>query len=138
MAAELLNRVRIGIVIPAIATGFGHTNVEPHRRVETGLLRQHQVSEFIAEVLSVFRRLEIALIAAPIRNRVDHAMDQLAYAGLPFRGANLAVKILTNYNVCSSLRPIFGNLDIALFEDDGTLIVADAGGAHFPAHTFIR
>jgi hypothetical protein len=48
--------------------------------------------------------------------------------------AHLPAEVLRDDDVGGLLRPELGNLDVALFEDDLALLVADDGGADFPLH----
>ena len=129
---DLFDLVGGFVVIPAVAARFLDAHVEPHRRVEARLLRQHQVRQLVAEAGGVLGRAEVALLGAPIGDGVDHAADQLAHAGLALRRADLPVKILADDDVGGGLRPVRRDLDVALLEDDRALVVADGGGAQLP------
>ena len=75
---QLADRVRRLVVIPAIAAVlFFHAHVEPDRRIEAGLLVQHQVRQFVTEVLGIVERGEIAVVDAPLRDRVHDAVNEL-------------------------------------------------------------
>ncbi len=94
--------------------------------------------ELVAEVFGVFGGAEVVLFSAPIGNGVDDAADQLAHAGFALRRADLAVKIFADDDVGGGLGPIRGDLDVALLEDDGSLIVANGGGAQLPGDFVVR
>ena len=51
---ELLSYLLGFVEIKAVAARFRHAHVEPHRRIEARLLRQHQVRQLEAEILPVF------------------------------------------------------------------------------------
>ena len=93
--------------------------------------------QLVAEIGGVFRRPEVALLGAPIRDGVDHAADQLPHAGFALRRADLAVEILADNDVGRGLRPVRWDLDVALLEDHRAFIVADGGGAQLPLHFVI-
>src|SRR6185437_227558 len=117
---------------------FLHADVEPYRRVEARLLREHQVSEFAAEIFEVLRTGEVAVLFAPAGDGVHDALHQLRHAGLALRRPKLAVEVLAGDDVGRGLRPIDGNFDVALFEDDGAFIVADRGGTRLPLDFVVR
>src|SRR4030095_6230173 len=75
---------------------------------------------------------EILLRARPPGDRVDDAADQLPDAAFTFGGAELTAEILRDNDVRRLLRPGFGDLDIALLEDDMALFVADHRRADLP------
>src|ERR1041385_1946056 len=120
------------VVIPAVAARLLYAHVEPDRRIERRLLRQHHVRQLVAEVLGVFGRFEVALIPAPSGDGIHYAAHQLPHAGLAIGRAYLSVKIFADDNVGGGLRPVRRNLHVALFEDHRAFIVADGRGAELP------
>jgi hypothetical protein len=77
---------------------------------------------------------EIVLRARPSGDRVDHSADQLLDGVLALRRSQLPAEVLRDDDVGGLLRPELGNLDVALFEDDLALFVADDGRADLPLH----
>ena len=90
------------------------------------------MGQLVAEVLAVLIGREVAVLLAPIGDGIDHALDELGDAGFALRRAQFAVEILAGDDVGGGLRPIHGDFDVALLEDDGALVVADGGGAGLP------
>ncbi len=134
---ELGDAIGLLVVDPAVAARFLDPHIEPDRRVEAGLLGEHQVGEFGAEIFTVGIGLEIAVLLAPIGDSVHHALDQLGHAGLAVRRPELAVKVLAGDDIGGGLRPVHGHFDIALLEDDGALVVADGSGAGLPLNLIV-
>src|SRR5205823_1530458 len=127
-----------GIVeIEAVAAGFTDTDVEPDRRVETGLLGEHEMGELMAEVLTIFLALEVISGEAPICDGVDNAMDELGDARLAFRGTHPAMEIFAGHNVGRGLRPVSRDLHVMLFKNDSPFVVADSGGTHVPGELVV-
>jgi hypothetical protein len=129
---ELGDAVGLAVVNPAVAAGFAHADVEPDGRIEAGLLGDHEVGQFEAEVFGVGFGLEVAVLFAPTGDGIDHALDELGHAGFAFRGAHLAVKILAGDDIGGRLGPVHGNFDIALLEDNRAFIVSDGGSTGLP------
>ena len=115
-----------------------HADVEPDRRIEAGLLGEHQVRQLIAEVLAVLAGLEVAPVGAPIGDGVHHAMHQLADAALALRRTHLAVEILADDDVGGRLGPIGRHLHVILLEYDGAFVVGDRSGAQLPGDLVVR
>jgi hypothetical protein len=111
---------------------FFETAVEPDRAVEGGLLIHEDVLEVVAERLQILVAREVLVLAAPRRDRVDHAADQLLDAVLPLRRADLTAKIFRDDDVGGLLRPGLRNLDIALLEDQLSALVANQRRAKLP------
>src|SRR5579871_429631 len=64
-------------------------------------------------------------------------MHKFRYAALPFGRAQLAVKVFTRDNVGCRLRPFRRDLDVTLFEDHRTFVVANGGRAGLPLNVVI-
>src|SRR5205807_1407740 len=75
---------------------------------------------------------EVAALAAPSAQRLDHPVDQLADARLPVRRALLAAEVLLGDDVDRQLRPGARDLDVALLEDDLALLADDRRGPPLP------
>src|SRR5579872_2052263 len=101
--------------------------VEPHRRIEYGLLPNQDVGQFIMKTLGVFLTAEVASFHTPLRDGIGHAADDLPHAGLALRRTELAVKVLRSHNVGGRLRPVLGHFHVPLLENDFTLFVLDGG-----------
>ena len=134
---QLGDAVLAAIVDPAVAAPFLHAHVEPHRRVETRLLRQHQVRQVVAERFPVHLRLEIPVLLAPLGDGIHHPLHQLGGAGLPLRRPEFAVEVLAGDDVGGRLRPVHRNFHVALLEDHRTLVVSDQSRAGFPLHIVV-
>ena len=80
---------------------------------------------------------EVAVVQAPVGDGVDDAMDQFGDAAFALGRAQLAVEIFAGDDVGGGLRPVGGDFDVALLEDDRAFIVADGGGAGFPLHLVV-
>jgi hypothetical protein len=126
------------VVVPAVAARFGHADIEPDRRVEAGLLPEHQVGELVAESLRILDRLEIVALLAPVGQGVDHPVDQLGDAALAFGRTQLAVEVLAGHDVGSRLRPVGGDFHVTLLKKHLALVVADRGRAQFPLDLVVR
>ena len=131
-SGQLLDTVLDGFVEPAVAARFLHSHVEPDGRIEGRLLMQHQVGQFVAEVLAIRRRREVAVLHAPVGDGIDNAMHQFRHAALPLGRAQFAVEVLAGDDVGGGLRPVAGHFNIALLENHRAFVVADGGGAGFP------
>ena len=73
------------VVDPPVAARLFDAHVKPYRRIEAGLLREHQVGQFHAEILAVLGALEVAVLLAPVRDRIHHALHQLRHRRLAVR-----------------------------------------------------
>ncbi len=124
------------IPVPVAAIGVGlnaiAADVEPHGRVEGHLLLDEQVHEFVVENGGVFVGAEVSTLEAPAGDGFGNAADQGADAGLALLGADGAVQIFAGDDVGGGHRPVFGDLDILLLEDDVALGVGDGGGTQLP------
>jgi hypothetical protein len=109
-----------------------HSHVEPHRRIESHLLLDQKMRQFIVESMLGFRVGEVAAFHAPADDRVSHAADQLAHRSLALGGVRLAVKIFRRDNVRRRLRPGLRHFHIFLPEDHLAFVVADQRVAQFP------
>jgi hypothetical protein len=106
----------------------------PHRRVEARFLVQRQVGQFGTEVFGIVERGEIAVVDAPLRDRVHDPMDDLRDAAFPLRRSHASMKILAGDDVGGRLRPVGRDLNVLLFKNDGPFVVADRSRALLPAH----
>ena len=94
--------------------------------------------QIVAERLQVVFAREVALLARPLRDRVDDAADELLDAALTLRRLHLAAEILRDDDVGGLLRPEAGDLDVALLEDHLALLVADDGRPDVPLYLVER
>src|SRR6185295_2470387 len=107
-------------------------DVEPHRRVEAGVLVEQDVRQLVAERLGVRLGGEVAAVAAPGRQGVRHPADELPDAALAVRRADMAAEVLRDHDVGRRLRPELRHLDALLLEDLLPLLVRDHGIAQLP------
>jgi len=107
-------------------------DVEPHRRVEAGVLVEEDVSQFRVEGLGVRLGREVAALAPPVRDPVGHPGDQLPDARLAPGRPQLAAKVLRHHDVRRRLRPGLRHLDAVLLEHRLALLVGDHGVADVP------
>ena len=118
--AALLGRVR-------------DADVEPHRRVERGLLVDEQVRQLVGEDLGIRLGAEVVVLLAPAADRVDHAGDELADRGLALRRAERSAEVFLGDDVGGVLRPADGELHTALLEGVPALLeVGDDRVARLP------
>src|SRR5262245_11268317 len=108
------------------------TAVEPHRTVERGFLIHEQVLHLLAERCERVLAGKVTLVACPARDGVDDAANQLLDAVLALGRIHLPAKIFRDDDVGGLLGPEGRDLDVALFEDDLPLLVADDGRASLP------
>ena len=124
------------VPVPVLGVGIGldavASYVEPHRRIEGGVLAQKDVRQLVVKSCAVVGRLEIALRQTPVANSFGHASHQGAHAALALGRAERSMQILTGHNIGGGHRPILGNFDIFLLEDGVALGVRDQGGALLP------
>ncbi len=85
-----------------------------------------------AEALQIGFRREVAVLARPRGNRVDHAADQLLDAVLALGRADLPAEIFRDDDVGRLLRPEGWDLDVALLEHHFAALVADDGRPLLP------
>src|SRR5687768_4788549 len=90
--------------------------------------------QLVAERRQRILAREVVLRPRPTGDRVDDAADQLLDRALALRRPELPAEILRDDDVGGLLRPELRNLNVALFEDDLALLVADDSGADFPLH----
>ncbi len=119
--------LRVGVGLDAIAA-----HVEPYRRIEGRLLLQQQVGELVVEDGRVVVAAEVSALDAPVANGLGHAGHQLAHAGLALRRVERAVQIFAGDDVGRRHRPVLGDLDVLLLEDDAALRVGDLRQAQLP------
>ena len=139
------------------AIGPMQAGIEPLRRIGSAFLRGQHVAQLVIEGLSIGLAVEIAALPAPIGPSAGHAVEHLLGGflaggflavlgggllapqefrhaffghGLQRLGDAGLAEILLRQHVAGHLAPAFGDLDIGLGKDDGTVRVADlAGGA---------
>src|SRR5687767_3957773 len=107
-------------------------DVEPDGAVERRLLIDEQVLEVVRERLQIVVAREVLLFGRPRGDGVDDAADQLLDGPLTLRRADGAAEILGDDDVRGLLRPEARDLDVALLENNGPLLVADDGGPDVP------
>ncbi len=134
---RLHGRPRGGVPVPVAhrplhAVLVIEPDVEPHRRIERGVLVQAQPGQVAIEVPGVLRRGEVAVLQAPVGDRPADAVDQLPHALLALAGVHFAVEILVGHDVGGQLRPGGGDLAIALLEDHLAPFALDRRGAQVP------
>ncbi len=111
----------------------GDADVEPHRRVEGGLLGDHQVLELGAEGLGLVLVDEVPAADAPFGDGVAHAVDDLLERLLALLGAGGAAEVLLGHDVGGVERPRGRELDPELLERDRSVaVVRDPSIAAFP------
>ena len=113
---------------PAIASRLlADADIEPDRRIECGLLREHEVGQVVTEALDVVCRREISSFGTPIGDRIDHSVDEIRKAALAARRAERTVEVLASHDVCRRLRPLGGHFHVALLEHGVPLGIRDHG-----------
>ena len=105
--------LRVGVGLDAVAA-----DVEPDRRVERSILADENMNEFIVKSGAVFGSAEVALGQPPVANGFGDAAHELAHAGFALGGAERAVQIFRGHDVGGGHRPVFGDFDVLLLEDD--------------------
>ena len=125
-----------GVPVPVLRVGVGleavAADVEPDGRVEGGLLVDEQVGELGEEDLGVLVGGEVAVALAPVADGLGDAGDEVADALFALGGADLAVQVLAGDDVGRGDRPVAGDFDVLLLEDEVALEVLDDGVAEFP------
>ena len=138
----VFHTLRFGIPVPVLRVGVGldaiAAHVEPHRRIERRLLLQEQVGELVVEDGRVFGGAEVAAGDAPVANGLGHAGDERAHTALALGRAQRAVQIFAGDDVGRRHRPVLGDLDVFLLEDDAALRVGDLRGAQLPLQLVVR
>ena len=125
--------LRVGVGLDAIAA-----DVEPHRRIECRLLLQQQVSKLVMEDGRVIVAAEVSTLDAPVANGFGDAGHQLAHAGLALGRVERAVQIFAGDNVGRRHRPVLGDLDVFLLEDDAAVRVGDLRQTQLPLELVVR
>ena len=115
-----------------------HADVEPDRGVEGGLLVHDEVLELVPEGLRLGPIEEVAVLGAPLGDRVDHAVCHLAQRPLPLGAAQGPPKILLGQDVGRVHAPRGRHLDPELLEGDRPVLeVGDAGVAPLPGQLVV-
>ena len=107
----------------ALLRRVGHADVEPHRRVERGLLGHDQMAELVGEDLRIVLGGEVAVLLTPPADRVDHAARQLSDRRFALGGVEGAAEVLLRDDVGRVLGPVLRELDVALLEGVAALLV---------------
>jgi hypothetical protein len=116
-----------------------HADVEPHRRVERGLLGDEEVAELLVEDPGLLDVDEVAALEAPLGDRVGDPVDDLAQGALALGRAGGAAEVLLGDDVRGVHRPGGGELDAELLEGDRPVqVVRDAGVAQLPLDLVVR
>ena len=117
----------------ALLRDAGHADVEPHRRVEGGLLGDQEVLELGVVGVGLGLVDEVAALEAPLGDRVGDPVDHLAQRRLALLGAGGAAEVLLGDDVGGVERPGGGELDVELLEGDRAVPeVGDPGVAPLP------
>ena len=126
----------LGVPVPVLRVGVGldaiAAHVEPHRRIEGRLLLQQQVGEFVVEDGRVVVAAEVSPLDAPVANGFGDAGDELAHAGLALGRVERAVQVFAGDDVGRRHRPVLGDLDVFLLEDDAAVRVGDLRQTQLP------
>jgi len=108
-------------------------DVEPHRGIERGLLRDQQVGELLGEDPRVRVAREVVVLDPPAGDRVDHPGDHVPHGGLALRGPERPAEVLLGHDVRGVLRPVLRELDVPLLEGVAAFLeVRDDGVARLP------
>src|SRR5581483_8784320 len=81
---------------------------------------------------------EVAPLASPCSDGLNHTADELAHAGFARRRAEASVKILTGHDVGGGHRPVLGDFHVLLLEDHVAVGVGDLGEAQLPFQSIVR
>ena len=111
-------------------------HVEPDGAVEGGVLVDEEVAQLAAEGLRLGAG-EVATLAAPARDRIDHAIDQLAHGSLPRRRPSGPVEVLGDHDVGCVQRPAARRLHVRLLEDNAAAVGGDRRGAPLPLQVVV-
>ena len=87
---------------------------------------------------AVFGSAEVVLGQSPVADSFGNAADELANAGFALRSADFSVQIFRGDDVGRSHRPVFGDFDVFLLENNSTLRVGDLRKALFPFDFVVR
>ncbi len=144
------------------AIGPVQAGVEPLRRVGRGLLGREHIGEFVLEGAGVILRVEIAALPAPIGpgagEPVEHILggvlaarlgavgglapeefgDALLGNGLQRGGDAGLAEICLRQHIAGDLRPLLGDFDVGLLEDDRAVRVADLADGVAERDAFVR
>ena len=112
-------------------------DVEPDGRVEGRVLVEQQVLELGVERVGLVAVGEVAVLAAPRRDRVDDARDHLAHRALALRRSERPAEVLLRDDVRRRRRPEDRELHLALLEG-GPVLAGDEGVAHLPLDLVVR
>ena len=93
---------------------------------------QEDKTQLVVERLGVGLGGEVAALLGPLQDAVGDAADELLDAVFALQGADLAPEVFGNDDVGGELRPVLGDLDAVLLEDDGAVAADDAGVAKLP------
>ena len=116
-----------------------HTDVEPHRGVEGGLLGHEQVLELCAEGLGLGLVGEVVTLDAPSGDGVGDTVDDLLEAPLALRRAEGAAEVLLGEDVRRVHRPVRRDLDPELLKGNRPVAeVSDARVATIPDDLVVR
>ena len=116
-----------------------HADVEPHRRVERGALVHEDVLELVAERGGLVVVDEVAVADAPVGDRVDDPVDDLAQRPLALGRAERAAEVLLGDDVRGVQRPGRRELDVGLEEGVAAVFeVRDARVAALPLDRVVR
>src|SRR5579864_1973414 len=128
--------LRLRVPVPVASVGVGldavASHVEPHGRIERGVLAHEDVDEFVMEGGAVFRSAEVALRHSPVADGFGDAGYELADSGFTLRRADFAVQIFAGHDIGGGHGPVFGDFDVFLLEDHVALRVGDLSEAEIP------
>ena len=116
-----------------------HADVEPHRRVEGRALVHEDVLELVAERVGLLVVDEVAVLGAPVGDRVGDPVDHLAQRLLALGRAEGAAEVLLGDDVGGVQRPRDRELDVGLEEGVAAVLeVRDARVAPLPLDGVVR
>ena len=98
-----------------------HPTLNQTGELKAAYWRTRMCDEFVVESGAVFRSAEVALGHAPVADGFGDAGDELADSGFALGSADLAVQIFAGHDVGGGHRPVFGDFDVFLLEDDVAL-----------------
>src|SRR5579883_570803 len=90
------------------------------------------MDQLVAKRVAIGATGKVALLLTPRSYRVHHPADQLLYAVLPFRAAELAAKVFRGDNVGSCLGPKTRHLHVALFKNYTPALARNNGRPTLP------
>ena len=120
------------LVASELGSMRSHPTLNQTGELKAAYWRMSEMDEFVVEGGGVFAGAEVAVFHAPVADGLGDAGDELADSGLALVGADLPVEIFGGDDVGRGHRPVFGDLDVLLLEDDAALGVGDRGGAELP------